>query len=53
MHQLTTLDMAVAALAPATPQPNGTYYNQATDTATYNAFLGAPRTWGVTARFKF
>ena len=22
MHQLTTLDMAVAALAPATPQPN-------------------------------
>ena len=23
MHQLTTLDMAVAALAPATPQPNG------------------------------
>ncbi len=22
-------------------------------TATYNAFLGAPRTYGLTARFKF
>ncbi|WP_438851949.1 TonB-dependent receptor [Brevundimonas nasdae] len=37
----------------ATPQPNGTYYNQATDTATYNAYLGAPRTWGVTLRVKY
>lgn len=36
-----------------TPQPNGTYYNQATDTATYNAYLGAPRTWGVTLRVKY
>ena len=37
----------------ATPQPNGTYYNQATDTATYNAYLGAPRTWGVTLKVKY
>ncbi|CAN5397869.1 TonB-dependent receptor [soil metagenome] len=36
-----------------TPQPNGTYYNQATDTATYDAFLAAPRTYGVTLRVKY
>ena len=36
-----------------TPQANGTYYNQSTDTATYNAYLGAPRTWGVTLKVKY
>ncbi|WP_299176651.1 TonB-dependent receptor [uncultured Brevundimonas sp.] len=36
-----------------TPQADGTYYNIATDTATYNAFLGAPRTWGVTLKVKY
>ena len=28
-------------------------YNPATDTQTYNAFLGAPRTWGVTLRLRY
>ncbi len=37
----------------STLQPNGTYYNPAADTTTYNAFLGAPRTWGVTLRLKY
>lgn len=36
-----------------TPQANGTYYNPATDTATYNAYLGAPRTYGVTLKVKY
>ncbi|WP_372707584.1 TonB-dependent receptor [Brevundimonas sp.] len=36
-----------------TAQPNGTFYNPATDTQTYNAFLGAPRTYGATLRFKY
>ena len=36
-----------------TPQANGTFYNQATDTATYNAYLGAPRTYGVTLKVKY
>ena len=36
-----------------TPQANGTYYNQATDTATYDAFLGAPRTYGLTLRVRY
>jgi len=31
----------------------GTYYNQAADTATYDAFLGAPRTYGVTFKVKY
>lgn len=31
----------------------GTFYDQARDTQTYNAFLGAPRTWGATVRFKY
>ncbi len=37
----------------STVQPNGTFYNPAADTLTYNAFLGAPRTWGATLRFKY
>ncbi|MFA4938916.1 TonB-dependent receptor [Brevundimonas sp.] len=37
----------------ATPQANGTFYNQATDTATYNAYLGAPRTYGVTLKVRY
>jgi len=36
-----------------TVQPNGTYYNPALDTQTYDAFLGAPRTYGATLRFKY
>jgi iron complex outermembrane receptor protein len=31
----------------------GTYYNPALDTGTYDAFLGQPRTYGVTLRTKF
>ncbi|MFN7244828.1 MAG: cobyrinate a,c-diamide synthase, partial [Dietzia cercidiphylli] len=34
----------------STLQPNGTFYNPAADTVTYNAFLGAPRTFGATFR---
>jgi outer membrane receptor protein involved in Fe transport len=37
----------------STLQPNGTYYNPAADTVTYNAFLGAPRTFGATLRLKY
>ncbi|WP_339933770.1 TonB-dependent receptor [uncultured Brevundimonas sp.] len=36
-----------------TVQPNGTYYNPAADTQSYDAFLGQPRTYGVTLRAKF
>lgn len=31
----------------------GTYYNQALDTNTYDAFMGQPRTYGVTLRVKY
>jgi hypothetical protein len=31
----------------------GTYYNPALDTGTYDAFLGQPRTYGVTLRSRF
>ncbi|MBN9481281.1 MAG: TonB-dependent receptor [Bordetella sp.] len=34
-------------------QPNGTYYNPALDTQTYNAFMGQPRTYGVTLRVRY
>lgn len=37
----------------STPQPNGTYYNPALDTQTYAAYLGAPRTYGLTLRVKY
>lgn len=37
----------------STVQPNGTFYNPALDTQTYNAFLGQPRTWGVTLRLRY
>ena len=37
----------------STIQPNGTYYNPALDSQTYDAFLGAPRTYGATLRFKY
>jgi outer membrane receptor protein involved in Fe transport len=36
-----------------TVQPNGTYYNPALDTQTYDAYLGQPRTYGVTLRLKY
>jgi outer membrane receptor protein involved in Fe transport len=37
----------------AARQPNGTFYDPARDTQTYNAFLGAPRTYGATLRIKY
>ena len=37
----------------STVQPNGTYYNPALDSQTYDAFLGAPRTYGATLRYKY
>ena len=37
----------------STVQPNGTFYNPLADSQTYNAFLGAPRTWGATLRLKY
>jgi outer membrane receptor protein involved in Fe transport len=36
-----------------TVQPNGTYYNPALDSQTYDAFLGHPRTFGATLRFQY
>lgn len=36
-----------------TVQPNGTYYNPALDSQTYNAFNGAPRTYGITLRVAY
>jgi len=37
----------------STVQPNGTYFNPALDTQTYNAFMGQPRTYGLTLRVKY
>lgn len=37
----------------STVQPNGTYYNPALDSQTYDAFLGQPRTYGATLRIKY
>ncbi|WP_395942647.1 TonB-dependent receptor [Brevundimonas sp.] len=34
-------------------QPNGTFYDQSRDTQGISAFLGAPRTYGVTLRVKY
>ena len=36
-----------------TVQPNGTYYNPALDSQTYDAFLGQPRTYGMTLRYRY
>ncbi|MNW22799.1 hypothetical protein D3C71_2245100 [compost metagenome] len=36
-----------------TVQPNGTFFNPALDTQTYDAFLGQPRTYGATLRVKY
>ncbi|MFN4041054.1 MAG: TonB-dependent receptor [Brevundimonas sp.] len=36
-----------------TVQPNGTFYNPALDTQTYDAYLGQPRTYGVTLRLRY
>lgn len=36
-----------------TVQPNGTFHNPALDSQTYDAFLGQPRTYGATLRFKY
>ncbi|GAA0617457.1 TonB-dependent receptor [Brevundimonas kwangchunensis] len=37
----------------STVQPNGTFYNPALDTLTYNAFLAHPRTYGLTLRVRY
>ena len=37
----------------STQQPDGTFYTPATDSQTIDAFLGAPRTYGVTLRVKY
>lgn len=37
----------------STVQPDGTFYSPARDTQTYNAFLGQPRTFGATLRFRY
>lgn len=37
----------------STVQANGTFYDPARDTQTYDAFLGQPRTYGATLRFKY
>ena len=37
----------------STVQPNGTYFNPALDSQTYDAFLGQPRTYGATLRIKY
>jgi iron complex outermembrane recepter protein len=37
----------------ATGSNPGTYYNKALDTNTYDAFMGQPRTYGVTLRVKY
>ena len=36
-----------------TVQPNGTFYDPARDSQTYDAFLGQPRTYGATLRFRY
>lgn len=36
-----------------TAQPDGTFYSPAGDTLTYDAFLGAPRTYGATLRVRY
>ncbi len=37
----------------STVQPNGTFYNQSLDSQTYDAFMGQPRTYGVTLRLHY
>jgi iron complex outermembrane receptor protein len=37
----------------STVQPDGSFYNPAQDSLTYNAFLAHPRTWGVTLRVRY
>jgi outer membrane receptor protein involved in Fe transport len=37
----------------STVQPDGTFYNPARDSQTIDAFLGAPRTYGLTLRYKY
>ncbi|WP_140984812.1 TonB-dependent receptor [Asticcacaulis tiandongensis] len=36
-----------------TVQPDGTYYNATLDSNTYDAFMGQPRTYGLTLRVKY
>lgn len=37
----------------STTQPGGNYYNAGLDTNTYDAFLGAPRMFGVTMKLRY
>ena len=37
----------------STVQPGGSYYNASLDSQTYDAFMGTPRTYGVTLRLKY
>ena len=37
----------------STVQPDGTFYSPSRDSGTYDAFLGQPRTYGATLRFKY
>jgi iron complex outermembrane recepter protein len=37
----------------STVQADGTYYNRGLDSNTYDAFMGQPRTYGVTLRVKY
>jgi len=50
--QGTAIATNPAVITPSGPYA-GTYYNPATDTATYNAYLGAPRTYGVTLKVRY
>ncbi|GGZ42334.1 TonB-dependent receptor [Asticcacaulis endophyticus] len=37
----------------STVQPDGTFYNRGLDSNTYDAFMGAPKTYGITLRVKY
>ena len=37
----------------STVQPNGSYYNASLDSNTYDAFMGTPKTYGMTLRVKY
>lgn len=44
---------AFQSVPTATGPYAGTFYNPALDTQTYDAFLGQPRTYGITLRYKY
>jgi outer membrane receptor protein involved in Fe transport len=50
----TQMPVAAGGVGPTPSGPYaGTFYNPALDTGTYDAFLGQPRTYGVTLRVKY